>query len=282
MSPEEIREYAGKLDKMVQEAVNFQQKILTDTDDIAELYLALERIKKAPDPDVSSKWTAFWRTWGKSAIVPLKQFVDAENNKQNEQNKRNEQKLENQQKMAKGLEWKKEQDAAKKKERERLAQKHKQEKAALAKAHRRHFSNPDVLKSINEKLKSVVNEKPNEKPTLCTAVVVVEGTEPTMAFGTSSVGNHSPFQAFYRDKDGIIRCTKAAEVHAKVLEPLRATLAGIQKVEDWEVYVCAEVDAAVQLLLRGKRLEQIKTYATDFDLNYKERCAHCTQWATEF
>ncbi|MDI1484038.1 hypothetical protein [Polyangium sp. y55x31] len=265
-TPKEIWLRADNVEKMVRAAVSFEQDIWTGAV-IAELYKDLESVKKASESDtnVQSVWNTFYKKW-ESALLPLKEFVDRKRKDLEGQNEAEERARLNKQKMAEGLESKKNEIAAKKKEQEALAQKHKQEMAALAKAHRNHFNDPKALEAIV-----------SENPTLCTAVV--EGTD-TMAFGISSVGNHH-LQAFFRDKEGIIRCTKAAEVHAKVLEPLRATLAGIQKVEDWEVYVCAEVDAAVQLLLRGVPLRRIKTYATDFDLKYKPPCAHCYQWVTE-
>ncbi|MDI1430656.1 hypothetical protein [Polyangium sorediatum] len=279
MSADQLWLRADNVEKMVDAAVSFQQPFW-DPPVIAQLYQALARVKEASESDTNFQlvWNTFYKTW-ESVVVPLKEFVD---DKRREFEKENEQKKltqRNEQRRTQGNKNKETLIAAEQEQKKLREKQHQQEVAALAQAHRHHFRNPDVLKSINEKLKPIANEKPNEKPTLCTAVV--EGTD-MMAFGISSVGNHQPFQAFFRREDGRIHFTAAAEAHATKLEPLRAVLEGIQKAEAWEVYVCAEVDAAVQLLLRGVRLEQIKTYATDFDFKYKERCAHCTQWVAEF
>ncbi|TKD09993.1 hypothetical protein [Polyangium fumosum] len=267
-TPEEIREFAGKVEDLVEEAVSLQQQIVAP-ETIGELYQDLYRVKRAGDTNVLSKWTAFHKFWG-TTLVPLKKFVDQEKKRRDEEKKQKELIQRNEQRRTQGNEDKQTLIAAEQVQKKLREKQHQQEVAALARAHKEHFNDPKALTAIV-----------SDNPTLCTAVVE-EGTQTTMAFGISSVGNHRPFQAFYRDQDGMIRCTKAAEVYAKVLEPLRAELNKIQCVEAWEVYVCAEVDAAVQLLLRGVRLEQIKTYATDFDFKYKARCAHCTQWVTEF
>jgi len=271
---DQVREYLGKIDALLEWAGRYKQPEIVDYEGYGDWPSQFTTLRTTIwDAQSATNVKAAWNTLKKSndwnTLLALEEARKAWKKKEQENREAEEAKLEQRRRTEEGNRRK---QLKVREEEERLARAQKerdQKRKAIHKVHCKHFSQVDTT-----------NYFITDTTTLCTAFL--EGSDDLLYYGISGVNNHSPFQAFYRDSEGEIQFTNTAIDYAELLAPLLGKLRGIRQAEEWDVYVCAEVDAVVKLLLETQgSLFGLKTYATTNELNYKPPCNNCSQWVTE-